>query len=171
MELSISGGGGQFTSIAKYAGVYAPNAAKQTVSANTPTTIVLNTEIYDYDGIASLSGNQVTIPSAGIYWIGAIIPFQNDTANYDEVLAHIYDSVNTGVNNGVVASIQGGSYIGRVGQPWAFGEWYKTSGSVTVEIKIESSLAGKIGSVYTGTGLTNSSTGLAWRGQLFIGKK
>jgi hypothetical protein len=48
-----------------------PSSTAQIVSANTITTLTLNTEVQDTDGIASLASNRVTIP-AGTYYYEAI---------------------------------------------------------------------------------------------------
>jgi hypothetical protein len=48
-----------------------PSTAPQTITANTLTTLTLNTEVQDTDNIASLSSNRVTIP-AGTYYYEAV---------------------------------------------------------------------------------------------------
>lgn len=50
----------------EYAWVTAPNAAGQSIAANTITTLTLNTEVFDTGSFGNISGNQITL-NAGTY--------------------------------------------------------------------------------------------------------
>ena len=57
----------------EYAWVTAPNAAGQTLTANTSAVLTLNTEVADSGNYGSLTSNQITL-SAGTYLIKGLIP-------------------------------------------------------------------------------------------------
>lgn len=54
--------------------VTAPNTAGQIITANTITTLTINTEIADTGNNGSISGNQITL-AAGTYYFQANSPF------------------------------------------------------------------------------------------------
>jgi len=64
------GGGNQWSSYAELRNLVALNAAGQTITADTLTTVQLTDETSDEDGIVSLSANQFTL-GAGVYYIEA----------------------------------------------------------------------------------------------------
>jgi hypothetical protein len=64
----ISGGGAK--PYLEYAWVCAPNTAKQTINAETWTTLTLNTEVADTGGHGSIASNQITL-AAGTYYFEA----------------------------------------------------------------------------------------------------
>ena len=51
----------------EYGWVTAPNAARQSISANTITTLTIDTEVADTGNNGSISGNQITL-NAGTYY-------------------------------------------------------------------------------------------------------
>ncbi len=56
----------------EYAWVTAPNAAGQAITANTITTLTLNTEVADLGNFGSLTSNQITL-AAGTYQFEAFV--------------------------------------------------------------------------------------------------
>ena len=60
------------------------------ITANTVTTRTLNTELYDPDGIVSISSNQFTL-GAGSYYIH----FTSPAMRVQEFTAYLYDVTNT----------------------------------------------------------------------------
>ena len=109
----------------EYAWVTAPNAAGQSISANTITTLTLNTEVADLGNFGSVSGNQITL-AAGTYrystnttactnaqiiddnLFGFIMSLYNETAGaYICRTSDSYDRTNTGSStNSVKVSVE-----------------------------------------------------------------
>lgn len=58
----------------EYAWVTAPNTAGQSITANTITTLTIDTEVADTGNNGSISGNQITL-AAGTYYFKANSPF------------------------------------------------------------------------------------------------
>jgi hypothetical protein len=64
----------QIPSYAEYAQLAAPNAAGQAITANTETTLTLDTEVVDGDSIASINLSNQIIVSAGTYVFAMSVP-------------------------------------------------------------------------------------------------
>lgn len=69
----------------EYGWVCAANTAGQSISANTVTTLTIDTEISDSGGHGSVSANQVTL-AAGTYYFEANVPIYQ-VSGYDTVLS------------------------------------------------------------------------------------
>jgi len=69
----------------EYAWVCAPNAAAQTLTGNTITTLTLDTEVVDEGGHGSIASNQVTL-AAGTYAYEASAPAVANTGDVSLVL-------------------------------------------------------------------------------------
>lgn len=61
---------GQVPDYLEYAWVVAPNAAAQSITANTVTTLTIDTEVADYGNHGSIAGNQITL-APGTYYFEA----------------------------------------------------------------------------------------------------
>jgi len=60
----------------EYGWVTAPNAARQSITANTITTLTIDTEVADTGNNGSISGNQITLNSGTYY-------FEAETSGYE----------------------------------------------------------------------------------------
>ena len=78
--LSLGGGGGGYTDYLCYSWRTAPNAATQSITNNTITTLTLDTEVADTGNHGSISSNQVTL-DAGSYYFEADHSFRRSIAN------------------------------------------------------------------------------------------
>jgi hypothetical protein len=74
----------------EYAWVGAPSAAGQTITANTVTTCIINTEIADSGNYGSISSNQVTL-SAGTYTYEVHIAPTQDLAGGAGIIYSLYN--------------------------------------------------------------------------------
>jgi hypothetical protein len=75
----------------EYGWVCAPNAAGQSITANTITTLTLDTEVQDLGGHGSIAGNQVTL-AAGTYYFEAKTDSQYGAGgNYFDALFRLYN--------------------------------------------------------------------------------
>ena len=71
MEISLSSGNFPYL---EFGWVTAPNAAGQSIPANTVTTLTIDTEIVDLGGFGSIAANQVNL-AAGTYFFKGSAPF------------------------------------------------------------------------------------------------
>jgi hypothetical protein len=71
----------------EYAWVCAPNATAQALTANTLTTLTINSEVADYGGHGSIGSNQVTL-AAGTYAFQVLVPH---TLWNDSLVAGLYN--------------------------------------------------------------------------------
>jgi hypothetical protein len=75
----------------EFAWLTAPNAAAQAISANTITTLTLDTEVADTGGLVSApSSNQFTLP-AGTYYFEAQTNYNNNLGNYNSGILALYN--------------------------------------------------------------------------------
>lgn len=70
----------------EYAQVCAPNAAGQSISANTVTTLTVDTEVADTGGYGSVGSNQITL-AAGTYIFRAFMSVISNAAGYDSIFS------------------------------------------------------------------------------------
>lgn len=75
----------------EYAWVTAPNAAGQTITNNTITTLTIDTEVADTGNNGSISGNQITL-AAGTYYYEANIRGANNNADNTSLIFSLYNS-------------------------------------------------------------------------------
>ena len=79
----------------EYAWVTAPNAAGQSIPANTITTLNLNTEVADTGNFGSISSNQITFAAAGTYRYIAQTTLYSGTAGSASSSLQLFDGTNT----------------------------------------------------------------------------
>jgi len=166
MEISLSGGG--YSKIAEYANIQAPNGAGQSISSNTVTTVTLNTEVEDVDGIGSLGSNQVTL-SSGTYAFKALVSPQASVGvgDIDFFLWNATDSVVLKGRNFQA----NGSPVPNSGNI-EFSSEFTISGTKAIELRIISATAVTLGRNDSGTyQITVSTAGLSQRATLQLWKK
>lgn len=137
----------------EYGWVCAPNTAGQSITANTITTLTIDTEVADTGNNGSISGNQITL-SAGTYYYNGIIPFGYSGSSYlAGAIVSLYNITNS-------------SYITRM----SCGALYVTNNTIigqftilsttVFEMRIISTNSGLIGQNYYGSGnFTNTTAG------------
>jgi hypothetical protein len=82
--IPTSGGGGA-SDYLEFGWVCAPNAAGQSMTANTLQTLTIDTEIQDAGGHGSISSNQITL-AAGTYYFDIVVPLHSTEAGYTSVI-------------------------------------------------------------------------------------
>jgi hypothetical protein len=121
----------------EYGWVCAPNAAGQSISANTITTLTLNTEVVDAGGYGSISlnpPNQVTL-AAGTYYFEASTAIRHATYNaVASALLAFYNVTDSAyVTRGGLASFTGGVSYGARGM---INGQFTISGSKAFDLRI-----------------------------------
>lgn len=106
----------------EYGWVTAPNAAGQSITANTITTLTIDTEVADTGNFGSISSNQITL-SAGTYQFeastSARVGYQANPGGSSSILAlyNVSDSayVTRGILGETDAMEAGGHFLARMG--------------------------------------------------------
>lgn len=78
----------------EYGWVTAPNAAAQSITNNTITTLTIDTEIVDTGNNGSISGNQITL-NAGTYYFEANAPIVTNAGAYMNYIFSLRKNVTT----------------------------------------------------------------------------
>jgi hypothetical protein len=78
----------------EYGWVTAPNTAGQSITANTITTLTIDTEIADTGNNGSISGNQITL-AAGTYYFESTISTRQSAAAEGSGLFSLYNITNS----------------------------------------------------------------------------
>jgi hypothetical protein len=117
--------------------VTAPNTAGQSITANTITTLTIDTEIADTGNNGSISGNQITL-AAGTYYYDALTASKTTTTTPGNITIGLY---NITQSKYVSISPSQSSYAGNQYQILSYirGQFTITSTSV-FEIRVLSTL-------------------------------
>lgn len=86
--------GNQIPDYLEYGWVCAPNTAGQSITANTITTLTLDTEVADAGEFGSISSNQVTL-GPGTYYYEASTGFQSSTQTYACLILSLYNTTDS----------------------------------------------------------------------------
>jgi hypothetical protein len=82
----------------EYGWVCAPNTAGQSITANTITTLTIDTEVADTGNFGSIASNQITL-AAGTYYYNLAVPISSTTSSADLIFG--------------IYNITGSSFISR----------------------------------------------------------
>jgi hypothetical protein len=140
MEIALGGGASPYL---EYGWVCAPNAAGQSITANTITTLTLDTEIVDTGDNGSIASNQVTLAS-GTYYFKATHTFKRAVANNPpDALFRLYNVTDSNLiscDSGV-DTIESAQYSGK----FDFEGQFTISGSKAIRLEVAYSDAVTIG--------------------------
>lgn len=161
-----SSGGGAYDYL-EYGWVCAPNVGGQSISANTVTTLTLDTEVVDAGSHGSISSNQVTL-ATGTYYFEAETAFSNIgvAAIYEQIFS-LYNTSDSAyvkrskmLNNGSQASF---GLITLNGQ-------FIIASSKTFELRVAVSDALYVGAKASSAGFTLNTAGADQRTTLKLWK-
>jgi hypothetical protein len=145
------GGGNQWSSYAELRNLVALNAAGQTITANTLTTVELTNETSDEDGIVSLSANQFTL-GAGVYYIEAELTkiMVSSGSGYNPMYTRIQNVTDGKIE--IVSTLSPGNqqftaspYDGISGEPTRLSGVIDISSSKTFELQLICPRGGTLG--------------------------
>jgi hypothetical protein len=159
LNLSTLLSGGPYPYL-EYAWVTAPNTAGQSITANTITTLTLDTKVSDSGNYGSLNSNQLTL-SAGTYYYEVNAPIGGTPSSAPVVIIGLYNNT----SSSWISRIQSINYTGG---NTSFGNilcgQFTISTSSAVTIQTAMSLTGSVGSgYYSATSLTLSTAGVDQR--------
>lgn len=139
--------------------VTAPNASPQSISANTLTTLTLNTEVADTGNLVSApSSNQVTIP-AGTYYFKLFVPFYAADAYNSVATSRIISLFNVTANSYISRRDNAASFLNHITSfPPEFDGQFVLSSQSSLRAQILSGQPANIGnsSYMTGSGSTDA---------------
>jgi hypothetical protein len=78
----------------EYGWVCAPNTAGQAITANTITTLTIDTEVADTGNNGSIFGNQITLNS-GTYYYEIYVPLTSVNSNYNALIVGLRKNPST----------------------------------------------------------------------------
>jgi hypothetical protein len=96
----------------EYAWVCAPNAAGQSITPNTITTLTIDTEVADTGNNGSIAGNQITL-AAGTYYFEANVRVTNTNGDLNPFIFSLYNTSDS-------------SYISRIEDMFGY-NWNQTT--------------------------------------------
>lgn len=141
----------------EYGWVCAPNTAGQSITANTLTTLTIDTEVADTGGFGSVASNQITLAS-GTYLFKARVPYHPSNATYSGASEAILSLYN----------VSDSSYITRTVNRWMYPSYgnelvdiegqFTISSSKTFAIRLANNETGYVGAAgYPAITLSGSS--------------
>ena len=87
----MSSRGGMAPDYLEFAWVCAPNAAGQSITADTITTLTIDTEVVDLGGYGSIGSNQITL-APGTYYFKGNAPVRSLNVNYQAGVLSLYNT-------------------------------------------------------------------------------